>query len=107
MLKYKYKGLCLLPLTQQQFVQSCITYQHQLLFGQALTIGQSYFVLFWCYSCVYNTIKTMKVLFTDPVSTTAELDLLIRILSPLTKILLFSTSYSYNILQLNTLLQDY
>ena len=69
----------------------------------ALAIGQSCFVLF----CVYNTIKTTKVLFTDPVSTTAELDLLIRILSPLTKILLCSTCYSYNILQLNTLLQGY
>ena len=45
------------------------------------------FVLFWCYSCVYNTNKTTKVLFTDPVSTTAELDLLIRILSPHNKIL--------------------
>ena len=44
-------------------------------------------VLFWCYSCVYNTNETTKVLFTDPVSTTAELDLLIRILSPLNKIL--------------------
>ena len=75
--------------------------------GQALIIGQSYFVLFWCYSYVYNTSKTTKVLFTDPVSTTAELDLFIRILSPLTKILLCSTCYSYNILQLNTLLQDY
>ena len=45
------------------------------------------FVLFWCYSCVYNTNKTTKVLFTDPVSTTAELDLLIRILSSPNKIL--------------------
>ena len=43
--------------------------------------GQFYFVLVWCYSCVYNTNETMKVLFTDSVSTTAVLDLLIRILS--------------------------
>ena len=42
--------------------------------------GQFCFVLFWCYSCVYNTNKTTKVLFTDSVSTTAVLDLLIRIL---------------------------
>ena len=41
------------------------------------------FVLFWCYSCVYNTTETMKVLFTDTVNTTAELDLLISTLSPL------------------------
>ena len=45
------------------------------------------FVLVWCYSCVYNTNETMKVLFTDPVSTTAELDLLIRILSAPNKML--------------------
>ena len=54
--------------------------------------GQFYFVLVcfvlvWCYSCVYNTNETMKVLFTDSVSTTAELDLLIRILSAPNKIL--------------------
>ena len=48
---------------------------------------KDYLVLFWCYSCVYNTNKTMKVLFIDPVSTTAELDLLIRILSSPNKIL--------------------
>ena len=45
------------------------------------------FVLFWCYSCVYNTNKTMKVLFTVSVSTTVVLDLLIRILSAPNKIL--------------------
>ena len=45
------------------------------------------FVLFWCYSCVYNTSETTKVLFTDSVSTTAVLDLLIRILSAPNKIL--------------------
>ena len=44
-------------------------------------------VLFWCYSCVYNTNETMKVLFTDSVSTTTVLDLLIRILSAPYKIL--------------------
>ena len=54
--------------------------------------GQFYFVLVcfvlvWCYSCVYNTNKTMKVLFTVSVSTTAVLDLLIRILSTPNKIL--------------------
>ena len=49
--------------------------------------GQFSYVLFWCYSCVYNTKETTKVLFTDTVSTTAELDLLIRILSSLNKIL--------------------
>ena len=45
------------------------------------------FVLFWCYSCVYNTNETTKVLFTVSVSTTAVLDLLIRILSAPNKIL--------------------
>ena len=40
-----------------------------------------YFVLFWCYSYVYNTNKTTKVLFTVSVSTPVVLDLLIRILS--------------------------
>ena len=45
------------------------------------------FVLFWCYSCVYNTNETMKVLFTVSVSTTVVLDLLIRILSAPNKIL--------------------
>ena len=45
------------------------------------------FVLFWCYSCVYNTNKTMKVLFTNAVSTTVVLDPLIRILSAPSKIL--------------------
>ena len=55
-------------------------------------IGQScfvlfWFVLFWCYSCVYNTNETTKVLFTDSVSTTVELDPLIRILSSPNKIL--------------------
>ena len=54
--------------------------------------GQFYFVLVcfvlvWCYSCVYNTSETTKVLFTDSVSTTAVLDLLIRILSAPNKIL--------------------
>ena len=54
--------------------------------------GQFYFVLvcfvlFWCYSCIYNTSETMKVLLTDSVSTTAVLDLLIRILSAPNKIL--------------------
>ena len=54
--------------------------------------GQFYFVLvcfvlIWCYSCVYNTDKTTKALFTDSVSTTAVLDLLIRILSSPNKIL--------------------
>ena len=44
-------------------------------------------VLFWCYSCVYNTNETAKVLFTDSVSTTTVLDLLIRILSAPYKIL--------------------
>ena len=47
------------------------------------------FVLFWCYSCVYNTSKITKVLFTDSVSTTTVLDLLIRILSAPSKILCF------------------
>ena len=46
-----------------------------------------WFVLVWCYSCVHNTNETMKVLFTDSVSTTAVLDLLIRILSAPNKIL--------------------
>ena len=50
-------------------------------------LGQSCFALFRCYSCVYNTNETMKVLFTDPASTTVELDLLIRILSSPNKIL--------------------
>ena len=45
------------------------------------------FVLVWCYNCVYNTNETMKVLFTDSVSTTVVLDLLIRILSAPNKIL--------------------
>ena len=45
------------------------------------------FVLFWCYSCVYNTNEAAKVLFTDSVSTTAVLDPLIRILSTPSKIL--------------------
>ena len=37
----------------------------------------------------------MKVLFTDSVNTTTELDLLIKILSPLLRFLLSSTCYSY------------
>ena len=49
------------------------------------------FVLVWCYSCVYNTNETMKVLFTDPVSTAAELDLVIT-----KQDLVCSTCYSYN-----------
>ena len=49
--------------------------------------GLACFVLFWCYSCVYNTNETTKILFTDSVSTTAVLDLLIRILSAPNKIL--------------------
>ena len=68
--------------------------------GNFLTFYNN-FVLFWCYSCVYNTIQTMKVLFTDPVSTTAELDLLIMIFSQLTKILLcvllVTVTISYNL----------
>ena len=40
-----------------------------------------------CYSCVHYTNKTMKVLFTVSVSTTAVLDLLIRRVSTPSKIL--------------------
>ena len=57
---------------------------------------QDGFVLFWYYSCINNTTKLSKVLFTDPVNATTELDLLFRILSPLSQILLCSTCYSYN-----------
>ena len=45
------------------------------------------FVLIWCCSCVYNTNKITKVLFTVSVSTIAVVDLLIRILSAPNKIL--------------------
>ena len=61
--------------------------------GQAnIRKGQFCFVLFcfglvWCYSCVYNINETTKVLFTETVSTTAVLDLLIRILSAPNKIM--------------------
>ena len=45
------------------------------------------FVLFWCYSCVYNTNETMKNLFIVSISTTTVLDLLIRMISTPSKIL--------------------
>ena len=45
------------------------------------------FVLFWCYTCVYNTNKTTKVLFTVSVSTTTVVDLFISMLSTPNKIL--------------------
>ena len=75
--------------------------------GQArevFIIVLGYIVLFWCYSCVYNTNKTMKVLFTDSVSTTTVLDLLIRILSAPYKILCVPLTLLHTI---KYLLQEY
>ena len=65
---------------------------HRDLGGQLSGIRKDFTICFglfcfaWCYSCVYNTNETMKVLFTVSVSTTAVLDLLIRILSAPNKI---------------------
>ena len=48
-------------------------------------------------SVVYTTpLNPTTVLFIDPVNTNTELDLLIRILSPLSGILLWLTCYSYS-----------
>ena len=70
--------------------------------------GQFYFVLVcfvlvWCYSCVYNTNETMKVLFTDSVSTTAVMDLLYQDLVSTQQDLVCSTCYSYNSYNIYTL----
>ena len=68
--------------------------------GQAqevFIIVLGYIVLFWCYSCVYSTNETTKVLFTDAVSTTTVLDLLIRILSAPYKILCVLLTLSHTI----------
>ena len=90
-----YKIIFLTSIKDRQLLQSghALSLYFITIWGRQLVRqGQFYFVLvcfvlFWCYSCVYNISKPMKVLFTDSISTTAVLDLLIRILSAPNKIL--------------------